>query len=51
MVTGGEGGKESGNMGWGQGEGTKLLRVRWTQRYTVQHEKYSQYFVITVNGK
>ena len=29
----------------------KLLDARWVQGRTVQYEKKSQYFIITVNGK
>ena len=29
----------------------RLLDARWVQGRPVQYEKYSQYFIITVNGK
>ena len=35
---------------WGSAR-HKLLAVRQAQRCTVQQGKYSQYFVITINGK
>ena len=35
---------------WGSGR-YKPLDVRQAQGYIAQHEEYSQYFVITVNGK
>ena len=42
------GGGERGKMG-GTGR-YKLLGIRQAQGCIVQHEEYSQYFVITVNG-
>ena len=39
-----------GRMGWGNGR-HKLLHKRQIQGCIIQHRKYSQYFVITVNGK
>ena len=39
-----------GRMGWGNGR-HKLLHKRQIQGCIIQHRKYSQYFLITVNGK
>ena len=44
------GGGGGAKQGWESGR-YKLLGVRQAQRCIVQHGEYSQYFVITVNGK